>query len=186
MPTFTLKPTEDVENNVGVWTVDGLDHPFLKGRTATVTVNAGDEFKDVVYEIRSQYKNVAHGDIFVTPTGKWAIDGAMVTPYEDPPPPADPATDPAATNQQATAGQPGPVQPVPVMATDSLGRALGGSIDIPWPGATTSEIVAAWDVAAKSATPGNALNTIKVPGTQKRIVLIGYNDDQTQVLLDVG
>lgn len=183
MGNYTLKQTEDE----GVWVVDGLEHPFLKGRQVTIVRDADAAFKDMVQDVRNGNKNVQHGDIFDTPEGQYQIDGALVMPYEPPPPPAPPADDQAAAQQQGTGtpAGPAPVVQVGIQAVDTQGRMYQGTLDLPWPTATASEIVSAWDKVASSLSPGDVVTTIRIPGSDRRVIEIAYPGG-SRVVLDIG
>lgn len=176
MGKYTLKQSEDE----GVWVVDGLEHPFFKGRQVTVVREPDAAFKDMVQDVRNSYKNVQHGDIFDTPEGQYAIDGALVMPYEPPPPPPEVVEDPAA----ATPGPP-PVVPVPVQAVDTKGRMFQASLDLAWPAVTASEIVSAWDKVSSAVSPGDVVTTIRIPGQERRVIEVEYPGG-ARVVLDVG
>lgn len=176
--TYEIKPTAD-EN---VYTVEGLRDPIL-GRNVVVITQPDDNFRDVVNEVRNVNRQVSEKDIFVTPGGKFQVSGGMVVPYEDP----APDEQEKATDEQQTAAQATPTTvSVPLVARDSHGKVYSATLDLPWPGATSSQIVAAFDTAANATTPGNVINTIKVPASNVRIIEIGYNNDQTRVVIEVG
>jgi hypothetical protein len=184
MAEYTLKPTEDD----GFWRVEGLKHPLFKTSDVTIFRNPGDSDLDVVSNVVGEYRKVVQqDDVFVTPSGQYQYDGGMLKPHAPVAPVAP--EEPAQPNQvtaQTTPATPSPIIQVPVSAVDSKGVQFGGILDLPWPNVTNSQIVAKWDEVSNALSPGNLLTTIKVPGTDQRIILIGYNSDTTQVMIQVG
>lgn len=186
--TYTLLPTQDD----GFVRVEGLKRP---GSSYDVVIPVPVDATDVemVNEILGQFrKSFKEGDIFITNTGNHKYTGEMLIPWDKPitPPVVEEREESlpnAVTAPTAPAVNPNnlPIQ-VPVSAVDSKGAHFGGILDLPWPNVTNSEIVAKWDEVSKALSPGNLLTTIKVPGSDQRILEVGYNADVTRVMLQVG
>lgn len=183
--TYTFKPAEDD----GFWTVEGLQNPTLK-RDVTIMKGQDQDFKELIYDVWKTYNKLVHElDVFVTPDGQFQMTGGMMVPYE---PPAAPPPDPAQQQGGQTAATPGqpapppPVVPVPVSAVDSKGTTFSGVLNLPWPQVTNQDIVAEWDKVSQALHPGNMLNVIRFPTMSARVIEIGYNDDQTRVVISVG
>jgi hypothetical protein len=187
MSVYTMRPAEDD----GFWVVEGLQNPIIK-RDVVVHKGPDQDFKELVYDLWKTYNRVVKElDVFTTPDGQFQMTGGMMVPYEPPPPPA-PDTDQAQQDGQtaATPGQsaaPLPVVAVPVAAIDSKGTQFSGTLNLPWPNVTNSEIVTEWDRVSSALHPGNLITSIKYPGgSNGRILEIGYNNDTTKVVIEVG
>ena len=189
MAEYKIEPSEDD----GFFKITGLKSSFGSGNV-TIFKEADWSFKDLVYEVRANNKNVQAEDIFITPTeGSFKIDGSMIVPYTPPPPPPPVAAPTACTCGQTPctcpppAPVPVPIVPVPVAAYDSNGQTYHGTLNLPWPGATSSQILEDFDKISSSKEQGNILNTIYLPGQNGvRIIEIGYLGNKTRVVIMVG
>jgi hypothetical protein len=185
----------------GMYNVNGLENDFLKGRTHSVFMDPSWTFKELVYDVRSNNKNVQHDDVFVCPDGTCLkVDGALLVPCDDPANNTSTPTTGQTTPQQqcscantpgAACGacqgatpSPSPVTAIPAVVVDDQGIAVQMTLMLSWPGATSSQILTEIEKQNNPKMPGDIIAVIDIPAINSRIMEVRYG--KSKLVITVG